>query len=120
MAKSGNIKEISGMSEITQSDMIKMIVESVKADPQETVVSQFVLEPEYPGEDLKPAADQLVADASNPENWKLHYGPEICGIYSRFKGHTEYCFDCEPMDDQLRASVFVTDGVVKYIEIMGE
>jgi len=107
-------------NKITQSDMIKMIVELIKTDPQTTVVSQFVLIPEYPDEDLKAAADNLVENAMNPDNWNLHGEPDVCGKYSRFPGYMEYCFDCEPMDDQLRAYVFVKDGIVKHVDVTGE
>jgi hypothetical protein len=104
----------------TQKEMISLIVQMVKDNPQQTVVSQFVLEPEYPGEDLEAAANQLVKDASNPDNWNLYGEPELATRYSRFAGMIEYCFDCEPMDDQLRAYVYVKDGVIKHAEITGE
>jgi len=75
------------------------------------VHSQFYFDPETEAEAKKEISDAV----NNPDSW-------ILIDTDRFDGKIEMCFDCEPLDDQLRA--YVTLGSAResvlHIEVIGE
>lgn len=68
---------------------------------------------EYDGQE---ASDNFPYDKTlKPENWELHGSPHEfkCGI-------RRLCFDCSPLDDQLRGYVFEKDGTILHVYVRGE
>jgi len=88
-------------------EMITAIIAEVKKNPQH-VLDQFV---RGASEDEN---KEMISAAADPNNWSIHGGAD------RLPGTVEFCFDCEPFDDQLRAYVFLKDYNIVRVRIQGE
>lgn len=95
--------------------LLKMLIAKRAAETIDALVSEFVADGEVAEFGFK---QQLLIDASNPDNWRWHGSNEDGTPDQEFgSDNLSWAFDCEPLDDQLRAYVITNAAGTKILDL---